>query len=365
MSKAIFITNPIFASDAWGNNHPLAISRQRSLLDFCSALGWTSNQNMAICDFASLEQISKFHSEEYILAFQKASQELKIDAAGRAKFSLGTLENPLFDKVFERASASVGGSILAAEIALGGKVAFHPAGGTHHGRKDKASGFCYFNDPVFAILTLLDAGLNRVLYVDIDAHHGDGVEVAFKADKRVHMVSLHEENRWPNSGALKDNCAQICNLPLPKTTNDSEYAILIDAICEKYVGFDAQAIVIVAGGDCLKGDPLSTMALSNLGFVSAIEKLLKLAPVKIVLGGGGYNPWTVTRAWALVWGRLAGFEIPVTLPSSARDVLSGLECDLIVEEDIFHEWRDSIQDEGNVGEIRDEINILVGSLLKF
>lgn len=319
---------------------------------------------MVGCELATIGELSRFHSEDYVLAFQKASDNLKIDAVGRAKFNLGTLENPLFDKVFERASASVGGAAAAAKAALAGKVAFHPAGGTHHGRKGQASGFCYFNDPVFAIMTLLDAGLTRVLYVDIDAHHGDGVELAFRGDDRVKLVSIHEENRWPNSGNFADNCDQICNLPVPTAINDSEYALLIDRICEKYSAYNAQAIVIVAGADCLKGDPLSKMALSNLGFASAIAKLLQLAPVKIVLGGGGYNPWTVTRAWALLWGKLAAYEIPNSLPPKAQEILHSLECDLIDDEDILPEWRTSLQDPPNEGEIRGEIKEIANEQLK-
>lgn len=365
MSHAVFITNQIFVASGWGNNHPLAITRQKTLLDFCTALGWLNAQNMANCELATVETLTRFHSEDYVLAFQKASNNLKIDAIGRTKYNLGTLENPLFDKVFERASASVGGAIAAAKLALAGHLAFHPAGGTHHGRKEQANGFCYFNDPVFAIMTLLDAGLRRVLYVDIDAHHGDGVETAFRGDERIRLVSIHEENRWPNSGKLADNCAQICNLPVPKAINDSEYAMLIDRISEKYSAYEAQAIVIVAGADCLKGDPLSTMALSNIGFVSAIEKLLALAPVKIVLGGGGYNPWTVTRGWALSWGRLAGYEIPKSLPQNAKDILNKLECDLIDEEDVLLEWLQSLQDEPNKKKIRSEINVIANELLKY
>src|SRR5690606_37637711 len=124
--------------------------------------------------------------------------------------------NPLFPGLFERAATSVGGSILAARLALEGRIAYHPAGGTHHGRPDRASGFCYFNDPAFAILALLEAGLERVLYVDLDAHHGDGVQDAFAADERVHTVSIHEAGRWPGTGAASDTGdGRACNLPVP------------------------------------------------------------------------------------------------------------------------------------------------------
>jgi acetoin utilization protein AcuC len=135
----------------------------------------------------------------------------------------------LFPGVFERAATSVGGSIRAAELALEGRIAYHPAGGTHHGRPDRAAGFCYFNDPVFAILALLKGGLERVLYVDLDAHHGDGVQDAFEDDRGVWTVSIHERGRWPNTGTLADVGAGGCN-PRCRGFNDAELGILLDGL---------------------------------------------------------------------------------------------------------------------------------------
>jgi len=146
----------------------------------------------------------------------------------RARYHIGTLGNPLFPGLFERAAMTVSGSIMAAKLACEGYLVFHPSGGTHHGRPDRASGFCFFNDPVFAILTLLKEGRARVLYVDLDAHHGDGVEDAF------------------------------------------------------------------------------------------------LDQPTVILGGGGYNPWTVTRYWAGLWGRLSDQEFPQRLPDQALALLRGV-----------------------------------------
>ena len=129
-------------------------------------------------------------------ALQYAESEGRVAPEVRERYQLGTLENPLFPGLFERAAMTVGGSIQAAELALQGHVVFHPSGGTHHGRPDRASGFCYFNDPVFAIRTLLAAGIGTVAYVDLDAHHGDGVEDAFRADSRVTTAV------GPRSGSL-------------------------------------------------------------------------------------------------------------------------------------------------------------------
>jgi len=159
----------------------------------------------------------------YIAALREASNSGRVDAATRERHGIGGMENPVFPGVFERASTSVGGSIHAARLALEGCVAYHPAGGTHHGRRDRASGFCFFNDPVFALLTLLDAGVERVAYVDLDAHHCDAVQDAFAGDERVRIVSIHEAGRWPHTGALGDSAeGRALNLPVPRGLGDRE-----------------------------------------------------------------------------------------------------------------------------------------------
>jgi acetoin utilization protein AcuC len=267
------------------------------------------------------------------------------------------MENPLFPGLFERAATAVGGSILAAKVALGGGLAFHPAGGTHHGRADRASGFCYFNDPVFAILTLLEGGLRRVLYVDLDAHHGDGVQDAFEADQRVFTVSIHEDNRWPHTGPLEDfGGGQARNLPVPRGFNDSELAYLLEAaVLPLLKRFDPEALVITCGADGLAGDPLSKLELSNRALWEAVETLVGHCGRAIVLGGGGYNPWTVVRCWTGLWGRLSGQAFPTELPPEAQQLLSAYECDLVDEEDIEECWLRTLVDQPNTGPIRVEV----------
>jgi acetoin utilization protein AcuC len=248
---------------------------------------------------------------------------------------------------------------------MDGRVVFHPSGGTHHGRADRASGFCYFNDPVFAILKFLDLGLDRVLYVDLDAHHGDGVQDAFEADSRVLTISIHEEKRWPHSGLVDDRAAGCArNLPVPRGFNDSELNFLMDhAVYPLATSFDPQALVITCGADGLDGDPLSRLALSNVGLWTAVEKLLSLSDRTVVLGGGGYNPWTVVRCWGGLWGRLSGREIPADLPPQAQAFLSGFECDLIDEDEVPEAWISTLADQPNKGPVRPEIESLPGLVL--
>jgi acetoin utilization protein AcuC len=362
----IFVGHEIYRQAAYGSNHPLAIPRVESVMDMCRALGWLGQDEYRESPQATEEQLKRFHAPEYIAALRRASERGKVDAETRRRFAVGTMENPIFPGVFERASTAVGGSIRAAELACEGRIAFHPAGGTHHGRPDRASGFCFFNDPVFAILTLLDAAMERVLYVDLDAHHGDAVQDAFEAEPRVWTISLHERGRWPHSGAISDSGGgRSCNLPVPEGLNDSELRLLVDEVVLPLgSGLEPEAAVLVCGADALAGDPLSSMALSNVALWAAAAAVAALAPAAVVLGGGGYNPWTVARYWTGLWGTLSGREFPGALPEAARAILSGLECDLIDGEDVLDRWRVTLADPTDEGPVRDEIRTLRDQALR-
>ena len=361
MLPPVFVGHEIYRQAAYGRNHPLAIPRVEAATDLCRRLGWLEDGAFRLSPRASEDQLTRFHSSAYVKALCAASRSGSVPAGVRRRHAIGTMENPLFPGVFERASTSVGGSMRAAELALEGRVAFHPAGGTHHGRPDRASGFCYFNDPVFAILTLLGGGVERLLYVDLDAHHGDGVQDAFEQDPRVHTVSIHEQGRWPHTGPAGDvGGGRARNLPVPRQFNDAELGFLTEEVIFPLAQRIApEGVVITCGADALEGDPLSSMALSNVALWSVVERLAALAPATVVLGGGGYNPWTVARYWAGLWGRLSGRTIPDALPGPARAVLEPLHCDLIDDEDIREAWRETLADAPNRGPVRKEIHELV------
>jgi acetoin utilization protein AcuC len=210
---------------------------------------------------------------------------------------------------------------------------------------------------VFAILRLLDGGVERLVYVDLDAHHGDAVQDAFEADPRVWTISLHERGRWPYSGECSDRGrGQACNLPVPPRLNDTELRVLLEDVVLALGGRVApDAVVIVCGADALAGDPLSSLVLSNFALWSAVERIVALAPAAVVLGGGGYNPWTVARYWTGLWARLSGRAVPAALPESAREVLTRLHCDLIDDEDVAVSWLTTLADAPNEGAVRDEI----------
>ena len=362
---ALFVGSDVYRQAAFGKHHPLSIIRVAGVVDLCEMLDWFGPGQFRDSPRASDADLCRFHDPAYVAALREADAAGRVEKSVRDRYRIGTMENPLFPGLFLRASTAVGGSIHAAELALDGRAVFHPSGGTHHGRADRASGFCYFNDPVFAVLTFLEAGLERVLYVDLDAHHGDGVQLAFEQDPRVMTVSVHEERRWPYSGPVEDRGAgRARNLPVPPGFNDSELAFLMaEAVLPLARRFAPQALVITCGADPLAGDPLSKLELSNGALWRAVEDLVAEVPSAAVLGGGGYNPWTVVRCWSGLWGRLSGRTIPATLPAEARDFLATLECDLIDDDEIADFWLTGMVDPPNNGPVRPAIQRLPGLVL--
>lgn len=361
----MFIGSDVFRRPAFGGNHPLNTIRHSAVVDLATIMGWLSADNFYECGPASYSQLIEFHDRAYVKALQYADSEGRVSREARNRYQIGTMENPLFPGVFERAATTVEGSVRAAELALDGHAVFHPSGGTHHGRTDRACGFCYFNDPVFAILRLLEEGLDHVFYIDLDAHHGDGVEIAFFEDERVTTLSIHEDYRWPYSGSASYPYEGAFNFPVPKGFNDSELSFLVDnALSPLVERRPVDAFVVCCGADSLAGDPLSTMELSNVALWETVERIIGWQKPTVIVGGGGYNPWTLTRYWAGLWGRISGQILPDRLPDAAVELLDGMECDLVDEEDINPAWLKTMADSPYPGTVRDSIKSLVREILR-
>ncbi len=328
LSGPLFIGSDIYRGSSYGPTHPLRVPRVSTVMDLATALGWLSADRYRTSPRAKPAALTAFHTPEYIVALQHAEATGHVDDATRARHNLGTLSNPIFPEMFRRPATGAGGVILAAELlATGSADAIHvPGGGTHHGLPDRANGFCYLNDPVLALLALRHAGLTRLAYVDLDAHHPDGVEPAFAGDPDMLMISIHEENRWPFTGRITDTAGgSAFNLPVPAGFNDTELrAALHGLILPRLAAFRPQAIVLQAGADSLTEDPLSRLTLSNNAYLEALTHIRPLAPRLMLLGGGGYNPWSVGRCWTALWATLNGFEIPERLPDAAVQILANL-----------------------------------------
>ena len=227
-------------------------------------LGWLDDRNFRESQAAPVDQLARFHDRDYIGALRASEAAGKVEPEIRERYNLGNRENPVFAGLFERAATAVGGSILAAKLAMECGLAYHPSGGTHHGRPDRASGFCYFNDPVFAIAVFLERAPERVLYVDLDAHHGDGVQDAFADDERVFTCRSTRTRPSPAAPRTTGRRAHaICPCRAVSTTASCEY-LMDERGAAAGPAFAPDAVVVTCGADGLAGDPLSAMELSNV-----------------------------------------------------------------------------------------------------
>jgi acetoin utilization protein AcuC len=370
----LLIGSDIYRAAHHSPGHPLAIPRVSLAIDLCRTLGWLPDDVYRDSPLARPEDIIRFHHQDYVAAVIEAERTQRISAAVAREFNLGVNGNAIHPFMFRRPATACGGSLLAARLlAQGQRIVYSPAGGTHHGQPRRASGFCTFNDPVLAILALLDAGTTRVFYLDLDAHFGDGVQHAFHDDARVFTLSIHEAGRWPMNrgddarapgGVLDRALGAARNLPVPPPANDTEIAYLVDvAVLPLIDAFDPEVLVVQCGADALAEDPLTRLALSNRALWRTVAAVKPRAPRLLVLGGGGYNPFSVSRCWAGVWAILNGLEIPRRLPPGAAALLRGIAWNHRRTRTAPDAWFTTLADAPREGPIRPEIRALAKAVL--
>jgi len=369
-----FIGSEIYRRSSYGPLHPLAIPRVSSVTDLARALDWLPDAVYIDSPRATPDELARFHDPDYVAAVMAAEERQQVSASVAARYHLGRNGNPVFPEMFRRPATACGAAILAGRLLRTPGVVYSPAGGTHHGRRDRASGFCFFNDPVLAILSLLENGCARVFYLDVDAHHGDGVQDAFVDDPRVFTLSLHEDGRWPMTGpssaggpgSVADRGGgRARNLPVPRGFNDCELAYLMEAaVLPLVTDFAPDALVMQCGADALDDDPLSRLSLSNGALWRAVAAVRGLAPRLLVLGGGGYNPWSVARCWTGVWAVLNGYEIPARLPPPAEAVLRGVTWRHRRGRSPAAHWFTTLADAPRPGSIRDEVRAVARATLR-
>jgi acetoin utilization protein AcuC len=354
-----FIGSEIYRRSRYGGKHPLAIPRVSLVIDLCRALGWLADGNYIESPQATPEQLARFHDPDYVRAVVECERTQTATSEQRERFGLGANGNPVFGEVFRRPATACGATLLAAELLRAGGIMYSPAGGTHHGRKARASGFCFFNDPVLGILAFLDQGLARVAYVDLDAHHCDGVEEALAGDPRVLIISVHEAGRWPRTGVASDPARGLYNFPVPEGFHDDELAYLLDAATLPLLtGFAPEALILQCGADALADDPMSKLALSNRAYWHAVRRLKPVAPRLLVLGGGGYNPWAVARCWSGIWAVLNDLPLPDRLPPAAERVLRAVAWSHSLARNPPDTWFTSLADAPRTGAVRPAVRAL-------
>ena len=264
---------------------------------------------------ADRRAVKKFHSARYLHALKNAARgRWDVEAL---HMGIGTEDCPIFTAMYDYAILAAGATLVGAEMLLAGKadVVFNPSGGYHHAFPEKAAGFCYINDNAIACTILAEAG-RKVLYLDVDVHHGDGVAYGFYDRSDVMTVSLHENPKmlFPGTGYEEEigegeGKGYCVNLPLPVGTYDRAYMKAFDAIVPPLIdAFNPDVIVFELGADTLAGDPLAHLQLTNNSYVEIINRLLSFEKPILMTGGGGYHVENTVRAWSLAWTILAAVD---------------------------------------------------------
>ena len=324
-------TSDIFKGSRYEKGHPLDMDRVWPSVELIQLMGWVNEEQIIKNKPAEIDELIKFHDLEYVKALKKAEKELDLPDYLKRKYNIGIGNNPIFSEVFSRPASAAKASIKAVEMIANkqAKKILNISGGTHHGRKSEAYGFCFLNDCVLAILKALELGFSKVLYIDIDAHHCDGVQDVFINNENVTIISIHEKNRWPQTGKLEENnIKNILNFPVSESFNDSEIDYVINNAVIPYAkSIQPDLLIIQAGADMLNGDPQSRISLSNNAYWGAIKDILLLCESSIILGGGGYNPYLTAKAWAGNWVLLNNRDdlLDSDMPKECSNLLSSLK----------------------------------------
>ncbi|MCW2707022.1 MAG: acetoin utilization protein AcuC [Frankiales bacterium] len=328
--STLVVWDDVFGDYDFGPSHPLRPLRLELTMSLARQLGVLDGVEVRAPVAASDDTLELVHDPLYVASVKRAPDDL----LGRLslKWGLGTGDNPVFPRMHEVSSLVTGASVDAARAVWEGthEHAVNISGGLHHAMKDRASGFCVYDDPAVAIAWLLAAGATRVAYVDVDVHHGDGVQAAFFDDPRVLTISLHESGRtlFPGTGFPDDTgpAGTAVNVALPAGTGDALWLRAFHAVVPQAVrAFGPQVLVTQHGCDTHALDPLAHLMMTVDGQRSAYRALHRLAHEVcggkwVALGGGGYEPvQVVPRAWTHLLAEAAGTTVDGATPNDWRD----------------------------------------------
>ena len=296
--KAAFVYHDDMSRHTLRGDHPLKAERLRHTYDLLDAYHAFEDEGSLLVKPrpATEQEIRSLHEGEYVKAVRSFSRgEREYDPA-RFNCSSGG-DNPIYDGMYEAAALSTGASLVAAELVDAGwtAVAFNISGGLHHAARGHASGFCVFNDPAIAIISLIGRGL-KVAYVDIDAHHGDGVQDAFYDTDRVMTISIHESGAFlfPGTGSVEENGVGAgkgysVNLPLYPYTDDDTYIWAFREVVPPLVeAYKPDVLVTQLGIDSYHSDPLAHLLLSSRGFGEAVAEFSRMR-----------LPWPAAGPWPM------------------------------------------------------------------
>ncbi len=311
--EVVVIAGERVARYGFGDGHPFGPDRHAAFMREFEARNLGARARVLEPRVASYDELLAFHTPAYVHLVQERSE------SGQGFLDAG--DTPAFRGMYEAASYVVGATLLASETIMAGAArrAFVPIGGLHHAARDRAAGFCVFNDCGVAIELLRKrAGLKRVAYVDIDAHHGDGIFYAFEDDPDVIFADLHEDGRYlyPGTGTADETgrgaaAGTKLNIPLPPGSDDAAFSAEWPRVLAHLNKFEPEFVILQCGADSIGGDPITHLRFSPAAHGSAARDLAALADKLghgrvLATGGGGYNRTNLAKAWnAVVEGLLA------------------------------------------------------------
>ncbi len=328
-----FIYSSRFDEYSYGDDHPFKVLRYRLTYELIRELGLLDHPSIRQVETppAPDEALFSFHDRLYI----ETLREFSNDDTARAnfRFGLGDVENPVFKGMYQWSLLSCGGTMEALRQVVDGgcRTAFSMAGGHHHAHRARASGFSYLNDAVVAINGLLARGL-RVVYVDIDAHHGDGVQEAFYETDQVLTVSLHETGKdfFPQTGFRGElgrgkGYGYSVNVPFCRHADDlifeQAFRRMVIPLIEAY---RPDVLITQMGVDGLRTDPLTRLEFTTGAIELAARCFLDTGVPWVAIGGGGYDKFNVARAWTLLWASMLGLPVSDDLPPGFQQMTASL-----------------------------------------
>jgi len=305
------------AQQEYKPSHPFKPMRAKLMYELLNRYDLISGENQIIVEPQLMDEnlLYLFHTREYIELLKKGEKgELSVEMLHAG---LGTDDNPLFSTMYQYALSASSATFQGATMLFRGdaRFVFNPFGGFHHAERNHAGGFCYINDIAIAITWLVNAG-QKVAYIDIDAHHGNGVQDAFYETNRVLTLSFHEsgETLYPGSGSegemgSGEGAGYNINVPLLAGTDDEVYLLAFESLVPPLVrSFKPDVLVACIGCDTHWKDPLTHLNLTSNGYKKAISIMNALSPKILALGSGGYNVLKTAALWTLAWAEFSGLQ---------------------------------------------------------
>ncbi len=333
MTKPVFIFSDQLLSYKFSNHHPFNPLRFKLTYELLRDTGILKDDQIVAPRKATDEEIQLIHNEDYVNAVKQASTG-QLPPSQESSFGLNTDDTPIFNDMHEASAWLVGATLTAVEQVFEGKTkkALSLGGGLHHGFRGRASGFCIYNDSSIAIEYMKQKYNARVLYIDTDAHHGDGVQWAFYDDPDVCTFSIHETGRYlfPGTGNVSEKGAgkgygYSFNIPVDAFTEDDSWIPVLEESIDEIARFFKPDVIISQNGvDAHYWDPLTHLSVTMKSY-RRIPQIVKRAADRyadgrwVAVGGGGYDIWRVVpRAWSMIWAEMNGHDLSGALPKEWR-----------------------------------------------